>query len=698
MKKILLLLATSLFITNTIAISEEQAFLVTQNFLKERNIADNSSLYRISLQEAVREDGTNMFYIMDLGNKEGFVIVSASQYVSPIIGYSFDSEFQWQPAIQFYLDSFTKTILLEENSKNEPDTHISKQWNRYLQEHFATNVVVLNEVPPLITSRWNQDKFYNTYCPWDKNAGANYDHRVPNGCVALAAAQIMNYYRHPETGQKGVSYKPGNYPPQTVSFAQHTYHWDAMCDKATNYTNEIAKLAYHVGVSCNMGYGPGGSGAYTINVAKAMEENFYYTPAYNWHAYDEKRLQREIDLLQPILMSGNDGNSGHAFVVDGYIETYDEGEKVIKFHFNWGWGGYADAYFTLRNHYFCYNAEVFLELTPAHNYPVQCQQNKRQTAFEGYITNGSTNKPYQSNPDCSWIIAAQGATQYSFAFSRLDTKEDVDMVTIYKGATKSSGIAATFSGNTTPNHPVIVVADSVLITFTSKNPAFENKAHRGFLINYVADKPKQKCNATTNILAPSGYITDGTSPGENYTPWTSCTWNINPNVGTGFFGLFHEFDLKLGDFVDVYDATKSPPHLWRRFDRYFPPTIGEVISIPFPRIQVRFITDNFDEGNGFKFQYFTLLSVDDNSLLENLSIYPNPTSDFIFIAFSSKLINQPVACRLVDLAGKEVYSTIIDYAGDIFTVQIPVAHIAKGFYLIHLVTTTGIATSKIIIN
>jgi hypothetical protein len=507
----------------------------------------------------------------------------------------------------------------------------------------------------------------------------------------------MNYYRHPETGRMVVYNTPANYPPQMVILSEHTYHWDAMCDRATNYTNEIAKLAYHIGVAVHMMYGPYGSGAFPEDATKALNKNFYYTEAQKWPGYVQHqiRLKTEIDLLQPILMSGQQGNSGHAFLVDGYVET---DQPDIKFHFNWGWGGYSDGYFTLKEQAFANEAYAFLGIKPATNYPMQCKQLKRQTAFEGYVTNGSTNQLYQSNPDCSWIIAAPGAKHYNFSFSRLDTKEGVDVVTIYNGAAKSSGVAATFSGTTIPPQSTSVIADSVLITFTSNNPTAENTKHLGFLMRYTADKPQQKCDMMTYLSNQSGYITDGTQPGENYTPWVSCTWNINPNFSTGFFGLFHEFDLRLGDFVDIYDATKSIPHFWARYDIHSLPTIGEVINIPFSKIQVKFITDDYDEGNGFKFQYFTILGVNDNSLLDDLTIYPNPASDFINLSFSSELTNQSIACRLVDVTGKEVYATNIEYTGDIYTTQIPVTHLAKGFYLLHLTTTTGKTTSKIIIN
>ena len=697
MKKIFLIFFPAILFFNGFAINDEQALLVAKNFLKEKNIEKNSSLFQIFLREIVRKEETVLYYILSLGNNEGFVILSASEYVPPIVGFSLNSEFEWQPAIQFYLDSYATHILQEENSKKSQDENIKKLWNYYLQENFSPKVEIVNQVSELITSHWNQNQFYNTYCPWTPNSYNGYDNRVPNGCVALATAQLMNYYRHPETGRNGVSYKPGNYPLQTVYFSQHQYHWDAMCDRATNYTNEIAKLAYHLGVAVKMQYSPSGSGAYTEDAAIAMRDNFYYTNYEVW-AGEAYKLKEQLDLLQPVLMSGNDGNSGHAFLVDGYIETIIADVPTTLFHFNWGWGGAADAYLTLNENPFMYSLSIYTDLKPATNYPVQCQQFKKQTAFEGYVTNGSTNKPYQSNPDCSWIIAAPGAKQYKFSFARLDTEENIDEITIYNGSEKSSGVAAKFSGTTTPNQSISVDADSVLITFTSNNPNIENTTHRGFLMNYVTNKPQQKCNTTTNLSASTGYITDGTAPGENYTPWISCTWNIRPNNITGFFGLFYEFDLKLGDFIDIYDATRTTPYFWKRYDRYSLPTIGEVISIPYSKIQIKFITDNFEEGNGFKFQYFSILGVNDNSLLDNLTIFPNPASDVINISFSSELENQNINCSIIDVMGKEVYSSNIEYCGAIYEKQIPVAHLSKGFYFLQLVTTTGKTISKIVIN
>jgi hypothetical protein len=55
-------------------------------------------------------------------------------------------------------------------------------------------------------------------------------------------------------------------------------------------------------------------------------------------------IKDEIDASRPILYRGANwwNTIGHAFVCDGYQGTN-------YFHFNWGWGGYADGYFYTNN-------------------------------------------------------------------------------------------------------------------------------------------------------------------------------------------------------------------------------------------------------------------------------------------------------------------------------------------------------------
>ena len=51
-------------------------------------------------------------------------------------------------------------------------------------------------------------------------------------------------------------------------------------------------------------------------------------------------LQNELDNDRPIIYSGYNSQSGHAFILDGYTDTN-------YYSVNWGWSGYCNGYFLL---------------------------------------------------------------------------------------------------------------------------------------------------------------------------------------------------------------------------------------------------------------------------------------------------------------------------------------------------------------
>jgi hypothetical protein len=53
-------------------------------------------------------------------------------------------------------------------------------------------------------------------------------------------------------------------------------------------------------------------------------------------------LQAELNQGRPILYSGRNTTGGHSFVCDGY-------NNAGQFHFNWGWGGSYDGFYTVDN-------------------------------------------------------------------------------------------------------------------------------------------------------------------------------------------------------------------------------------------------------------------------------------------------------------------------------------------------------------
>lgn len=701
MKKtiLILLVLCSFTLTLLATVPQQIALQVAQNFVIEKSGYKDLSEVRITLLQTINNETEPVMYLYDI-NETGFVLVSASKIANPILAFSFDHKFEMNPALESWLQGYSKQIIEHEKKGTVAPLKNRTDWAHYTASVFQPNESKAVVVGPLITTTWNQSKYYNTYCPWDINSGSFYDYRVPNGCVALACAQLMNYYRHPQVGVGGASYVPSPYPRQTVFFNQHTYYWDAMTNVPMNYTNEIAKLVYHVGVSCQMGYSPDGSGAHTPTAAAKMVSHFGYSSDYRTTGPEEyvddpeiyvNVLKMELDSLRPLLYSGFSTGGGHAFLSDGYRDDN-------YFHFNWGWGGSGDGYFIHDQITFNQNVKVIRKMYPASNFPNLCANQKRQTASVGYITDGSTNKPYQVNPDCSWMIAVPGASTYSFKFDRLSLFPTVDFVTIYNGPTVASGVAATFTGTTIPTGTTTVNADSVLITFTTTNANKPPHTYQGFLISYSTNQQTAYCNANTNLLTQVHHtISDGSGDDIDYKPGSTCSWTIRPTFVTGFAFVFPKFELGLGDFVDIYDVTSPTPVFWKRFDMYNMPNFSIVNNVPFSKMKVTFVSDNFMQNEGFSLEYYAILGIEDQSQLKDLSYYPNPASDVVTLSFNTDE-TQNIVCKIVDMSGKVVYQNNFEHNGGSFSETINVSTFAKGIYFLNLETKTGKAGGKLIIN
>ena len=287
-------------------------------------------------------------YIYNVG-KQGFVIISGNIVLPPVLAWSNQGNF---PNLENAPENFVSWIrhydeMIEYAVANNiaPEDRIQRLWDEAAQGVFGTRNT--QTVDPLTTTRWNQDCYYNEYCPatsggwwWGGPCGHCYA-----GCVATAMAQVMKYWNYPETGFGSHSYTHSEYGPQSANFAATTYRWDEMPNDVWDYNDAVATLLYHCGVSVNMNYSASGSGAMSQDVETAMRSYFGYCGAkyrqkssYQDEAWTAM-LKTELDLLHPIYYSGANGDSGHAFVCDGY-------DSNDLFHFNFGWSGSGDAFYS----------------------------------------------------------------------------------------------------------------------------------------------------------------------------------------------------------------------------------------------------------------------------------------------------------------------------------------------------------------
>lgn len=360
MKKKILFIALLIFIgISTFAkqVDENTAKLVGQNFFASKSNQQNlKSAINLQLVYKANSKSNNslasvqqsaLFYVLNAGST-GFVIVAGDDNVSPILGYSNEGSFDPDKIplnVAKWLEGYKSEIrnIIDQNIL--ANDVVTEEWQQLINGNAKISEQVAT-VGPLIKTQWNQSPYYNALCP----------HGSVTGCVATAMAQIMKFWNYPATGSGFHSYRHQSYGTLSANFGSTTYQWGSMPNVVKSTNNAIATLMYQVGVSVDMNYSPDVSGAYVTTYESPIENcSEFALKTYFGYSnslvgvlkadYSQTQwinlLKTELDAGRPILYEGFGSGGGHCFVADGY-------DKNNYFHFNWGWGGYCDAYFRIN--------------------------------------------------------------------------------------------------------------------------------------------------------------------------------------------------------------------------------------------------------------------------------------------------------------------------------------------------------------
>ena len=361
MKRITLIIALLAFVLRLTAssVDVESAKQLGGKFMVANHRSASTAL-TLAYTETTK-NGINVCYVFNCQPK-GFVIVAADDRMKPILGYSTESSFdqvasEAGPEVFFdaYRSDFETAIAM--NLEQQPE--IAAQWQRLAKDGTLTDRGN-RSVGPLCTSTWHQTQLYNDQCPVDLEG---YNGHVKSGCVANAMAQIMRYWEWPKSGVGSHSYYcygygSTSYGTLTANFGEADYRYELMPD-FLDYTSPqyqvdaVALLEYHAGVSVEMDYGPSASGAYSADAIDAFKTYFRYassTTLADRDYYSDfqwiELMKNEIDNDRPMYYSAysytKDGNrGGHAFLCDGYDEN-------DFFHFNWGWQGFDNGFYSVN--------------------------------------------------------------------------------------------------------------------------------------------------------------------------------------------------------------------------------------------------------------------------------------------------------------------------------------------------------------
>ena len=328
-------------VSETDALKTAQAFMPGERFEVQK--------YSTSVGGKTVEEP---FYIFNATNGRGFVLVSAEDRTTPILGYSTNGNIDLDNIpdnLRYWLESYAAQLKAIEEGTPAATPR-------------AKTRSVRENIEPLLSTTWNQSGPYNLMCPdgsyvdYDEE-GYNANNRCVTGCVATAVAQVMNFHKWPQQVPAIPSYgfklRKQDNTIIDVNFKElpaTTFEWNKM--KTTYKTNEtdesayaVAKLMRYVGQACTMIYRTGSSSAhihtdmmvstfgYSKKIHKLNRDGYTTT---QW----EDMVYNELANNRPILYSGNNNNGGgHQFVCDGY--------KDGMFSLNWGWGSHLDGYFVL---------------------------------------------------------------------------------------------------------------------------------------------------------------------------------------------------------------------------------------------------------------------------------------------------------------------------------------------------------------
>ncbi len=417
------------------------AKIVAKNYFIEKCFVEKNS-FEFEKAVAVKHNSEIVYYVFNTKDNKGFIIVSGDDAYTPVIGYSPTGQFiiEDRPAsIDYWMNNYKETISGIINQKLEANEKTKQLWAKYsVPVATFTPAKKGKAVEPLTeTILWNQDggSSQGFSGGWDYFTPEG----TPTGCVATAMSIIMYYWKYPTQGVGSHSYY--HYPTgtHTANFGETTYFYSNMLDDAPTYYSAL--LSYHAGVSVDMDYDPEGSGAYSQKVLPAMKNYFNYANTcilrdkeYATDAQWKAWLKEEFDATpgRPVYYAGSDPEAGgHAYICDGYDDS-------DNFHFNFGWGGFDNGYYTLDvTGQFTQGFRMITGIQPkAANYPYN-------NTVEEFTATLNTNNETNFEVNLAWTAPAKkrGLTGYQLYRGEDELTEVDASTTSYSDNSLTQGLS-----------------------------------------------------------------------------------------------------------------------------------------------------------------------------------------------------------------------------------------------------------------
>ena len=277
------------------------------------------------------------YYIFNAAGGEGYVLISGSDLMPAVIGYSTegllptDADEMPQPMRSWlaYVNDVQQYV--EQHPESAP----------LLEHAYAAS----EPVAQLLTTVWGQDAPFYDQCP---KIGSG---QSVTGCMATSIAQVINYQEYPSQFEGYYSYNDFG-TTRSMDLSAVSIDYSLLIDNysrnqgTTEQRAEVAELMHAVGHAINMNYGVESSGAITDLAWQGLLNYLGYTKAVSirrkYYTLDEWNglLQNELYNGRPIVFDGQSSDGGHSFVLDGL-------DSQGYYHVNWGWEGSSNGYYDI---------------------------------------------------------------------------------------------------------------------------------------------------------------------------------------------------------------------------------------------------------------------------------------------------------------------------------------------------------------
>ena len=563
----ILLFPTFIF-SNTI--NNEEAVSISQNWASSHNL--NPEIKNVICKMA---DDEPLLYIFNF--EEGWVMISADEYLQPVLGFSFDSNYfeeNESDAIKSLFDSYN--LAQKENRAN--DIRFAAEWESIRSGEYGT-AKSTEGVEPLVPVTWHQAWPFNAYCPLDDDMPENCNGHHNTSCGPTAFAQILRYWRHPVHGTGYHSYTYDDPGFALLGFVeadyQSTYYnWENMPasldfdDPEPVYT-DIATLMQNIGVSVD---GAWSSGAGIHQYTSAAVKYFDYSPScevYYWGDFTSEEwhsiFRNELDNGRPIMMAGTHENGGHYFVCDGYY-----GDDF--YHINWGWGPGGSGYYPLYElSYYTVGNWALIGLEP--NY-----QNKNLILSDPYNVDDNTVVLLHFDGDVTNQSTLSGNPTSHGALAFVDNSELGLGQSLYLDNSNQSNRAYL---DIADNSNLDLSGDWTIEMWFKPSSFGEYSSERYTLLSKPGDNDNFKSNYSMYIVPTSHWSTPKglncsyypTVPPEDYEAWTSTdrdfleldNWYhisfIRNSTTNTLKTVIHNSDRELIHYSSKATETASPPLL-----------------------------------------------------------------------------------------------------------------------------------------